>query len=241
MADPVYRYGQVEWAIWTVVRAARVFREEPPRQFSKRLKNLLSHDRGDKVRGREQPPALFAFSDVEETLRSGNDEAFSLFNAFCLLLAIQLENGLTRNEAVLLIRYCKPALREHFTSILAAGPGPDGLLCAAQPPMRPGQRAPQQECRWGLHGSARDWDSRTPPARLDRVKRLVEDRLYGPWLGQLRSGIGRPSIAALGFTEGHVRHARGARRQWTRMHALARRETSPIAAISEYRSACISS
>jgi hypothetical protein len=124
MSNQTFKRGQVEWAIWAVYSQARAAADYPPPAFNTRLKRLLEADRDPK-----SPPSrakgeayAFASGDIEGT---GNDAAFTAYDAFSLALALELlGSGFKPSEIVSLLRRHRLQLERRFDAILKSPPPP---------------------------------------------------------------------------------------------------------------------
>ncbi|MEP0314147.1 hypothetical protein [Hyphomonas sp.] len=136
-SSPIYKRGQIEWALWRAFAPTTMGRsKEVPSVFRTRIKRLLELDRsGDLFEMEVFPPAPFAFAEsVSEG--TGNDAAFSVFDAWCLGLALDLlDVGFKQKEVVFLMRFLRGGLADRFEKILNSPPGGRSNL---HPQDRPG-------------------------------------------------------------------------------------------------------
>jgi hypothetical protein len=122
---PVYKRGQVEWALWRAFAPTTVGRsKEVPTVFRTRIKRLLELDRsGDLFEMEVSPPSPLAFSETAAE-GTGNDAAFSVFDAWCLGLALDLlDVGFKQKEIVFLMRFLREGLATRIEPILKSPPG----------------------------------------------------------------------------------------------------------------------
>jgi hypothetical protein len=96
MTAPTFRYGQVLWALWHLVRQPGA-PATVPAVFKARLVRLLATDRKRK----KKPGAKeYAFLD-QGPVGKGGEVAYSLENAFCLAFGLALMDlGLNQMEVV---------------------------------------------------------------------------------------------------------------------------------------------
>jgi hypothetical protein len=124
MSDPTYKRRQVEQALWSFFAAGRRAAAAPPLVFRNRIKRLLEIDRLGVPYASETSPADFAFFD-EAPVGTGTDTRYSVFNAFCLALALDcLDAGFKQAEVVFLMRDLRMALEPWFALALRHPPSP---------------------------------------------------------------------------------------------------------------------
>lgn len=112
-----YKRGQIEWALWKYATYGQNAGAEPPKVFLTRIKRLLEVDRA----GRDADGSQ-AFADTP-TDGQGSDAAFSVFDVFCLGLALELlDAGFKQSEIVFLIRNIRAPLRVEFDRIMENPP-----------------------------------------------------------------------------------------------------------------------
>jgi hypothetical protein len=118
MKSQTYKRGQVEWALWRYFRQKSDANGEPPPVFRTRIKRLLDLDRA------EYSGTGFAFSNTS-TSGQGKDAAFSVFDAFCLAIAMDLlDAGFKQSEVVFFLSYTREDLAKQFKHIMQRIPFP---------------------------------------------------------------------------------------------------------------------
>jgi hypothetical protein len=136
-----YKRGQVEWALWRCASHMHNAGAEPPKVFLTRIKRLLEVDRAD--RGVD---GFCAFADAP-TDGQGTDAAFTVFDGFCLALALELlDAGFKQSEIVFLIRNIRDPLRVEFDRIMENPPPSRGRIRAEKKPDMPSYDHKEQ--RW---------------------------------------------------------------------------------------------
>jgi len=125
VADPVYKRGQVEWALWRFFSESNPKGQRPPQIFLTRIKRLLEVDwMRETAHESEVPHPRFAFRD-EPGEGKGRDASYTLFNAFCLALGLELlDVGFKQSEIVFLLRHLRDELQKKFNHILKHRPSP---------------------------------------------------------------------------------------------------------------------
>jgi hypothetical protein len=115
-SNQAYKRGQVEWAVWRafsgrIIGAA----EEPPPVFLTRIKRLLELDRLKELfKIVEDTPSPHAFFESAPE-GTGYDTTFTDFDAFCLLIALDLlDAGFKQKEIVFLMRFLRQHLRPEY-------------------------------------------------------------------------------------------------------------------------------
>lgn len=154
MSEPVYKRGQVEWALWRAFLHARSPGDGPPAIFKTRIKRLLDLDRVLKPEDfLPAPPGTPAFLDSLDG-GSGIEAAYRPFDAFCLGIALDLlDVGFKQQEIVCLMRHLRADLEEWFPDLVARPSLIDRQRhLASQHPHLPviergGGRAPQADAR----------------------------------------------------------------------------------------------
>jgi hypothetical protein len=108
-----FKRGQVEWAAWKFMNQSQNSPDSPPPIFRTRFRRLLELDRSPKA---DLPgPAFCAAKPVGK----GNELPFTVFDAFCLCLAMDLLNaGFKQSEVVFLIAHSRPGLEGQFNRIV---------------------------------------------------------------------------------------------------------------------------
>ena len=132
MSNETFTKGQVVWAIWRALSNYAPETGQPNSQLTNRIKRLLDLDRTKHHRG--EP---LAFVDRLPGSR-GVNVAFSKFDAFTLLLGIELlDIGLTQADVVFLIREIRDELKTHFDHIMSDPPPARGQIRAEERETRP--------------------------------------------------------------------------------------------------------
>ncbi len=118
MSDSGFRRGQAEWALWRLFDAGVYARRDMPAVFRTRIKKLLDIDRSGEMPGQARSAAPLAFAD-EEPAGSGSEATFTVFDVFCLALALDLlDMGFKQAEIVFLLRHIREDLRPVFERIV---------------------------------------------------------------------------------------------------------------------------
>ena len=122
ISGSTFKRGQVEWALWRLFTLTRYLTTPPISSvFRTRIKRLLELDRAsDPLMSAEEvhlPHAFFA-SLPEGT---GIDTQYTAFDAFCLVVALDLlDAGYKQSEVVLLLRHLRPRLEKPFRKMQKA-------------------------------------------------------------------------------------------------------------------------
>jgi len=113
----IYKRGQVEWAIWRHMAEDQNAPERPPKKFLTRIKRLLEIDREP---NNGFPGPAFCESG---SIGTGKDLEFTVFDAFCLCIGLDLINvGFKQREVVFLLSHTRPELKKEF-DFINSGPG----------------------------------------------------------------------------------------------------------------------
>lgn len=133
--EKTYKRSQVEWALWGLFAQQPAQRpSDIPPVFLTRIKRLIELDQETSDEGM---PKQLAF--VETKVRGqGQDQPYTLFNTFCLLLGLDLLNaGFKQAEIVFVLRHLRPGIRDSFEIVLASPPSPRSRIVAAERPKSP--------------------------------------------------------------------------------------------------------
>ncbi len=127
-----YKRNQVDLALWQLFSPVGIHSELHP-TFKTRIKRLLDLDRQPPTHGGKAKtddlaadwPKTPAFSAAQTHWGKGTVATFSLFDAFCLALALDLlDMGFKQSEVVFLIGHIRPDLNDVFEKIQRKLPNP---------------------------------------------------------------------------------------------------------------------
>lgn len=132
MTNETFTKGQVEWAIWQALSNYANPKGDPPSILLNRIKRLMDLDR---IKDAADQQLAFL-----EHLPGGQgvNAAFSNFDAFTLLLGIELlDIGLNQADVVFLIRNIRDQLRVQFENIMQDPPPARQRVSAKKGDKRP--------------------------------------------------------------------------------------------------------
>ncbi|MET0183651.1 MAG: hypothetical protein ABW199_12280, partial [Caulobacterales bacterium] len=117
MSEPVYRRGQIEWALWRLALGGLANpRKAMPQLFRTRVKKLLDLDHV-LPRGRARADKGFAFSSARPA-GLGTDAAFTRLDTLCLAIGLDLlDLGFKQMEIVELVRALRAALADALSDL----------------------------------------------------------------------------------------------------------------------------
>lgn len=118
MSNITYGRGQVEWALWRAFGLGRKLSDDIPKVFRARIKRLLDIDRGLDLSQQQAPPeAAYAF--VEHSAVEKGELSYTLLDAFCLALGLDLlDTGFKQSEVVYLMRYFRAELEAWVATLI---------------------------------------------------------------------------------------------------------------------------
>jgi hypothetical protein len=136
--ESVYKRSQVEMALWGLfAQRPATDPNDIPSVFRTRIKRLIELDQNTDEKGM---PKQLAFVETK-VHGQGKDQPYSLFNAFCLALGLDLlDAGFKQSEIVFVLRHLRPGIGDAFKIVLDSPPVLRSRLPAEQRPKSPKEK-----------------------------------------------------------------------------------------------------